>query len=322
MSHAPRPNLFIIGAMKSGTTSLHAYLARHPEIFMSEPKEPAYFVEEMNLSRGEDWYLSLFAGGCGAKVVGESSAVYSMVPRFMGVPQLIACFNPDARFVYVMRDPFQRTLSHYWHLVQHHGEDRDLLTALKSHPPYVNVSYYAMQLRPYFDTFGRDRVHVATFEELVRDPLAMVRSLFAWLGVDEAFVPPNLCTRENATPRNVVRKGGLFDRFRHSAVWKAVGGLVPSPARRIARRLLEKPVDRSAEAVAAARAYLRPIQLEQVDELRDLLGRDFPEWPSGCLNPKPDGSSEVHMAVALADKEPRRLAEPASAGPPSTRARG
>lgn len=288
MTHTPRPNLFVIGAMKSGTTTLHAHLAAHPEVFMSEPKEPAYFVEEMNLGKGQDWYLSLFAAGGEAKVVGESSAVYSMLPKYPGVTERIARFNPAARFVYILRDPFQRTLSHYWHLVQYHGECRDLLTALKTHPPYVNVSYYAMQLRPYFETFGRDRVYTVIFEEFVREPLPVVQRLFSWLGVDSSFVPPNLHARENATPAKVVPKGGLLDRFRHSAVWNALGGFVPPSLRRVGRGLFEKRVDRSAETAADARAYLGPIQRPQVDELRALLDRDFPDWPSAqpCEQPR------------------------------------
>jgi hypothetical protein len=210
-----------------------------------------------------------------------------MAPKFMGIPRRIARFNPEARFVYILRDPFQRTLSHYWHMVQHHGERRDLLTAVKTHPPYVDVSYYAMQLRPYLETVGRDRLKIVIFEELVRDPLPVVRQMFAWLGLEEGFIPPNLSSKENATPQKVAPKGGLLDRFRHSVVWNTLGGVIPSSVRRAGRRLLEKPVNRGAETVAEARTYLQPIQLDQLNELRELWGRDFPEWSSNCQNVEP-----------------------------------
>lgn len=289
----PLPNFFIIGAMKSGTTSLHSYLATHPDIFMSEPKEPAYFVEEMNLGRGEDWYMNLFAQARGAKIAGESSAVYSMVPKYMGVPERIARFNPEARFVYILRDPFQRTLSHYWHMVQHHGEQRDLVTAIKTHPPYTNVSYYALQIRPYLKIFGRDRLKIVFFEELKRNPLSVVRQLFAWLGLDDDFAPPNLNTVENATPQTVVRKKGAVDRFRHSALWNALGGFIPPFVRRFGKRLLETRVDRSEETVAEARAYLGSIQQAQLNELHDLLGSDFPDWASY----RPNSASPAYQSV-------------------------
>src|SRR5581483_9801917 len=101
-----------------------------------------------------------------------------------------------------------------------------------------------------------------------------------WLGVADDFVPPNLSSRENATPDKVARRGGLLDRVRHSGLWNALGGFAPPALRRFGRRLLEKRVDRSADAVAETQEYLRPIQFEQVNELRELLGRDFPDWPS------------------------------------------
>src|SRR3982750_4919552 len=95
----PRPNLFLIGAMKSGTTSLHSYLASHPQIFMCPEKEPEFFAKNAIWSRGEDWYLRLFDGATTEPVVGESSTVYSRIPHFPGVAERIAKFSPGARFI-------------------------------------------------------------------------------------------------------------------------------------------------------------------------------------------------------------------------------
>ena len=148
------PNLIIIGAMKSGSTSLHSYLGTHPEIFMCEPKEPWYFIEEINWSKGEDWYLDLFKSAGNAKVVGESSTDYTKIPKYMGVPEKIRNFNPATRFIYIMRDPVKRTISHYWHNVRLHGEKRDPLKAIQEDSLYLEVSDYAMQLDPYIQIFG------------------------------------------------------------------------------------------------------------------------------------------------------------------------
>ena len=116
-----RPNLFIIGAMKSGTSSLHAYLGTHPSVFMCEPKEPGYFVEQLNLKRGRGWYSKLFHGAEGASIRGESSTEYTKAPMYGGVPQRLAEFNPQAKIIYLMRDPIERSISHYWHMVRWHG---------------------------------------------------------------------------------------------------------------------------------------------------------------------------------------------------------
>ncbi|MDA8347687.1 MAG: sulfotransferase, partial [Pseudomonadota bacterium] len=155
MSEALRkPNLFIIGAMKSGTTSLHEYLDTHPQIAMSREKEPGYFVEELSLRKGEDWYLSLFEQDARYQYVGESSTHYTKLPLYRGVPERLFRFNPDARLIYIMRDPFDRVISHYWHAVRdvhHGGELRPLLKAVQECPDYLCFSDYAMQLEPYIE---------------------------------------------------------------------------------------------------------------------------------------------------------------------------
>jgi hypothetical protein len=164
------PNLFIIGAMKSGTSSLHADLGSHPQIFMSTPKEPMFF------SSGADWrarlegYLELFAAAGAVHYAGESSTEYSKAPRFPGVPERLHAFNPEARILYLMRDPIERAISHYWHMVRHHGERRRLPDALRREPEYADLSRYAMQLEPYVRLFGMGNVYALTFEEMVREP--------------------------------------------------------------------------------------------------------------------------------------------------------
>jgi hypothetical protein len=268
--------------MKSGTTSLHAYLREHPQIFMSRLKEPGYFVEELNLDRGEAWYLDLFAGADGARVIGESTTDYTKYPKYRGVAERIARFNPEARFIYLMRDPVERTISHYWHAVRHRLrlERRELLTAIRDEPHYRDVSHYAMQLEPYLSLFGRDRILAVTFEEMNTRPGSFIASVLQWLGVDSGFVPPNLHERENVTPKVIrrVRGFGLLHGFRHSSLWNAVGSYVHPSLRQAGKRLAVDKVDRSRQGTTDAIAFLRPIQLEQTQRLAAILGRDFPEW--------------------------------------------
>ena len=274
----PRPNLFLIGAMKSGTTSLHAYLGSHPEIFMCPQKETEFFAKETVWSRGEDWYLKLFAAAESAPVIGESSTVYSRIPQFPGVPERIAKFNPEARFIYVMRDPIERTISQYWYHVRFRGERRDMLTATREDARYTDTSNYAMQLAPYVELFGADRIATLTFEELSRNPSNVSRQLFAWLGVDASFVPPNLDQRENVTPQIIVLpKTGLLNY-----VGRALKPLIPSRVFSAAKRRLQayESIDRNSSSVDGVIEFLKPSQKEQVARLEEMLGRSFPEWTS------------------------------------------
>ena len=279
--------------MKSGTTTLHELLARHPELAMSEPKEPCWFVapEVLESHWPEMWrrafwkseaaYLDLFPAKPRARYRGESSTDYAKRSRIDGVAERIAAYSPDARFVYIMRDPVERTISHYWHMVELRGERRAPLEAIRSEPHYTEVSHYAFQLAPYLERFGRDRLHALTFEELRRDPQAAVRSVFAWLGVDTDFVPDELGAAHNVTPDEVRQKRagmGTLDQLRHSRLWDSVGPHVPPALRRLGVSLVQKTVRRREVSMAAVIEYLRPLQQAQTRELQRQLGRSFDEW--------------------------------------------
>lgn len=279
--------------MKSGSTTLHELLAEHPQVCMSEPKEPCYFVDpdqlkgmwpemwRMGYWRDEQAYLSLFGAKPGARWRGESSTDYAKLPQVAGVVDRMAAFSPEARIVYVMRDPVKRTISHYWHMAEHRGETRDPLEAIQQEPHYTDVSHYAMQLRPYLDRFGRDRVRVLSFEELIGDPVATVREVYAWLGVDSDFVPADTQSARNATPREVTQRregAGLLHHLRHSRFWGLVGGYAPPALRRLGVAMVEKKVDWSRVDMTPVIAHLRILQRPQVAELTRLVGREFPEW--------------------------------------------
>ena len=125
------PNLIIIGAQKCGTTSLHYYLNLHPQILMSREKELNFFITERNWSKGVDWYRSQFVEK--AEIYGESSPNYTDYIRFGGVPERMYSVVPDARLIYILRDPIERIVSHYVHLC-----DMGLETGLLN----LNVAFF------------------------------------------------------------------------------------------------------------------------------------------------------------------------------------
>lgn len=290
---ARKPNLFLIGAMKSGTTYLRKLLSAHPDVFMSDPDEPSYFVDpqhlqtvwpemwECGLWRSEDRYLDLFRAGGDAPILGEASTNYTKRPLLPGVPERIAAFNPDARFIYVMRDPVERTISHYWHMVRHHAEHRPVAEAVRRDQQYVAVSHYAMQLRPFLERFGRNRVAVLTHERLIADPPAVMRGVYAWLGVDPAAADiSGFAEPENVAPDVVSMPGwhGIPRRLRQARMLRDVVAHVPPAVHRVLHHVTARDVSRHAVDLTATVAFLRPEQRRQTDELARVLGRDFPEW--------------------------------------------
>lgn len=277
-----RPNLFLVGSMKCGTTSLHNYLVAHPQIFMTgEPwKEPAYFVERLNWTKGENWYRGLFESAGEAIYRGESSTDYTKFPHNLGVAERIARFAPNARILYLVRDPVVRSISHYWWEVQWSAEGRDMLTAVRNRPIIRDVSYYALQLRQFLPYFGIERILVLSTEELSASPVQSLAKVYRWLGVDDAFVPVNLDQRHNVSPAKVPKVFGsqAFSHLHGTVVWKAAKRVIPATLRQQAIKVLSRPVTRDESRVADTVEYLRPIQREQTNELCDMLGRQFPEW--------------------------------------------
>jgi hypothetical protein len=185
--HATAPNLIIIGGLKCGTTSIHHYLGLHPEIQMTKPKELNFFVEELNWDLGMDWYRARFDDRFAVR--GESSPHYTNLPRFSGVAERIERHCPDAKLLYMVRDPINRVLSHWVHATGAGYEPGDMDEVL-SRPDcaYIQRSMYWMQLQPYLERFDRDRIEVITAEELQDDRQGTMRKAFRYAGVDEGFI--------------------------------------------------------------------------------------------------------------------------------------
>jgi len=196
------PNLIIPGAMKCGTTSLYNYINLHPEVRMSDLKEPDFFVDTWeNLwdlgmpqgqwNRGLDWYCSHFTGT--VHIRGEATVNYSKFPHIKGVPQRMYSIIPKARLIYIVRNPIERILSHYVHYIAE-GWGRKSLEKLLgdcNNNYYVNCSRYFMQIEQFLEYYPRRQLLVIKFEELVMNRTETLRAVFNFLEVDETFSHPD-----------------------------------------------------------------------------------------------------------------------------------
>jgi hypothetical protein len=305
-----RPNFFLVGAMKAGTTSMHRYLAQHPDIFMSDRKEPRYsgFVPDLDagsaadgrwFTRSLDEYLANFAAADDEQIVGESSHVYLHSQR---AARLIREFAPEARILILLRDPVEMVRSRHQQSVWMTREDiTDLAEALAAEadrregrrlpadaPYHAGLQYrqactMAPQVRRYLETFDRSRVHVVLLEDISAGPLDAYRGVLEFLGVDPEFVPARM---DVANPAKTWRRAGvqrLRLRLRHASrpLRSRLGGRfvgLSAPYRRTLRanrRRLPRerlPADLGAE--------LTDYFAADVAELSELLGRDLTTaWP-------------------------------------------
>lgn len=207
-----RPNLFIVGAPKCGTTSMSIYLRQHPDIFFPESpkdKEPYYFCTDFTSHKwrvsDREEYLSLFAGAQDEKYVGEASVWYLYSAE---AARNIKEFDPSARIIIMLRDPVDMMYSLYRQFLRTANEDiPDFGEAVaaeeerkkgkriphNAHFPqglfYAEVAKYSEQVKRYLDLFGKDRVHVVVFDDFISDTAGTFRRALEFLGIDPGFCP-------------------------------------------------------------------------------------------------------------------------------------
>jgi hypothetical protein len=270
------PNLVVIGAQKCGTSGLHYHLGLHPEVSMSRPKELNFFIAERNWPRGVDWYRSHFDAR--ATVRGEASPNYSAYPHHLGVAERMHSLIPNARLIYVVRDPLERIASHWVHNYAKRREKGNLAATL-THPntSYVIRSQYHMQLSQFLNHFRREQLLVLEQDDFRVDRQETLRRVFEFVGVDSSFEHPSFHRERHQTSRKtrVSRFAGRIERVSSSrrgrrlpaVVWLALDAKLP----------LRRPIERPDVRGALSDEVLGVLQ-EDAERLRALTGRRFESW--------------------------------------------
>lgn len=307
-----RPNFFIVGAPKCGTTALYHALRQHPEVFLPHSgnpgsywlhKEPMFFSDDLGI---EEWirigrledYLALFAGAGDARRIGEASALY-LFSR--SAPARIRDFaGDDCRIIIMLRPPVDWMRS--WHhdcLRYAHESICDFGKALAAEPAreqwttlpahfgykgclcYRKAARFSDHVKRHLDVFGRERVHIVLMEELNREPARVFREVSGFLGISTTFNP--VIARQNDSSALCLTHlwEARLSRKLHSRPFldRMLERFPPAPARlyhRAALRLLPPLSDKKIEPALRRRLIeeFRP----EVDKLSDLLGRDLSHW--------------------------------------------
>lgn len=281
-----RPNFLVIGAMKAGTTSLHQYLAAHPQVFMSTIKETHFFVQGLTgelgrlygWERGWAWYERNFEGAGGALAIGESSPSYTAYPLREGVPARIAAAIPDARFIYLLRHPIERAHSEYVHKWLNGLERRPFATALLEDPVYLDKSRYAAQIEQYLEWFPSERLLAVLSEDLRGDRQAALARIWPFLGVDPW--PAGAVTIEEFH-RNQDKEATskLVLTARRLPGYQGVALHTPPAVRRAVRSLTKVRVDpRGTPLPDGVRRELHDRLLPDLARLRDLVPGAVERW--------------------------------------------
>lgn len=295
-----KPDFLIVGAPKCGTTAMNDYLARHPDIFIPEIKEVHFFGRDLEITKGalrdEAAYLNLFDGAT-EPVAGEASVWYLYSKT---AAKEIHAFNPNTKIIVMFRNPPTMLYSQHSQFLFNGNEDiEDFREALTAEPErkagrripasahfaegllYSETVKYAEQLTRYFDTFGRDNVHVIFYEEFRADLPKVYRDTLKFLGVREDFAPefavinPNKRARSKLLrnfvqepPESIKRLSRVF--FPRSLRQRVMKGLDQANIRYEARQPLDPEL----------RGELERRFAPEVEKLETLLGRPLPWHPA------------------------------------------
>jgi len=268
------PNLLIIGAMKSGTSSLHDYLNLHPDIYMSNPKEIHYYADGTYGVKSKEWYASFFETD--KKIAGTTPQSYTKCHNkyYKSIPERIFKDTPEVKLIYIVRDPIKRYASHI--LESYHCDSQVDVNYSKVSGNYLKTSMYAMQLKAYLEYFDMEQIHILALEELQDQPLRELNSIFKFLGLHQM---QDEQVFEFKT--NMAETKGIPTVIKRKLIIRSVAKVSPSLAEKMAsywsawffKHLSEKPVIDEKE-----KEQLKRELKDDINEFRRLTHKSFEKW--------------------------------------------
>lgn len=275
------PTFLVIGDTKAGSTSLHSYLGQHPDVFVPREKELRYFAYDPENSyhrraastrvRTFEEYLSYFDAASGAAAVGEVSPNYLRSP---GAAARIRSRLPDVKLIVSLRNPADRLYSlHLMHLRMRRTRMPFDQRAFADDAAWIKGNFYWHELDRYFRLFDRARIEVILFEDLAANPVGVTRSLYRFLGVDDAFVPATRVHNRGGMPRHRL----LYSAMTRSK--RAVERVMRPPERARAawrrlhdRMLYQPPLD------PKLRRQILDVCRDDIARTEALIGRSLGRW--------------------------------------------
>lgn len=299
---ARMPNFFLAGVPRAGTTSLYFYLGQHPQIYVSPVKEPTFFgAADLHRYGSElvryairdraalkpylegkappgppplvlerDSYLDLFRAAGNARAVGEGTVGYFWLP---GAARAIYDAVPEARLIFMLRDPAERLFSQHLAALWH--DPRGTFQQRFAHPGpgLLEEGRFATNLSRFFDLFPADHIRVYLYEDYQADPRAVLRDVFGFLGVDrDHTVDLSRRHNETLTPRWL-----WLHRLRQRLFGNASASWLPAAARRALGSLYHRE-GAKVKMDPADRRLVIDYYADEITRTAALIGRDLSAW--------------------------------------------
>lgn len=227
-----KPNFLIIGAARSGSTTLAYYLALHPQVYLPKTaEEPKFFSREQEYSKGIEYYLNkYFSSANGYLAVGEKSTEYM---ENLSAAKRVYQFNRDIKLICILRDPVERVISNYWWSVHNGVESRPINEAILiewenylKNPPqitqlllsrphaYIDRSLYYDNLKPFYELFQRRNIRCIIFEDFIKNKKRIVDELWFFLGLSPVDMPIKPMKAQRAVERKEHINTDLYKKLK------------------------------------------------------------------------------------------------------------
>ena len=275
-----KPNFFVVGAPKAGTTSIYSYLRNHPQVFVPKIKELHFFsypevtdtYYKVYFCKSLKEYLSFYSSAKNVKIIGDFSPSYLYNKC---AASRIKKFNPSSKILIMLRDPVERAISHYLMDLRLGYQNRDLRNFLKKdennrlfYKEYIEMGFYYTQVKRYIDLFGNN-VMILFLEELKENFKKALNKLYDFLEIDYVYPKLKIYNKFSGIPKN--RMGRLLNKskFIRRAINKGFS-VFPTFTKKILSPfyIFEKP------SFEDLKQELRKIYLKDVELLSELLKID------------------------------------------------
>jgi sulfotransferase family protein len=286
------PNTFLIGAQKSGTTTLHDWIGQHPDVYcIKQLKDFPFFINDEFYKKGLKWFSGFF-DDAGKKIVLHSSVQYIYFHNIF-IPRMQS-FNSNIKMIAIIRNPVERAYSAYWQARKTVRENCDTFEEalnlqdiraksndfdVRCHLTYIDHGFYYGQINNFYRMFDRQQLFIALFDDLKNKPLDLMKKIYTFLGIDNNFQP--ILRKLNASRYPLIKTLQRFINYipKATVLPKSLKYFIVKNNLTRARliELNSKEFKPPALDVSTKKTLLE-IYRKDILSLQDLLNRDLSDW--------------------------------------------
>lgn len=270
-------DFIILGAQKCGTTTLFNILANHPQLINSVPKEPGFFNFRNSEAKSVDYeqYHNLFKKKQGALYFEATTSYTFYALDDLNVYDNIFEYNPEMKFIYIVRNPIDRITSSYMHNYLRGYTDLGIEVEVYKDKRLIDATRYYTQISPFLRKFGRENVLLLEFGELISDMEKIIQKLSGFLDIDPDLFDENAFDMHKNKSVGQIKRDTKYDS--PPLLYKVIRRLSPSTWMRISKNSDRKFTEKPSLSPLSKEMILNALELE-VNAIGDLMNKDLSHW--------------------------------------------